>query len=136
MNKYLLDTSICVFCLRNKFDVQQRILDIGVHNCFISEVTVAELKYGAECSANREYNMKLCDELVKKLNVLPFGSAIDMFSSEKARLRRNGTPIEDFDLIIGCTSVAAGMIMVTDNTRHFTNIQGIQLENWIERDQK
>lgn len=133
MQKYLLDSSICVFCLRDKFDVQNKILEIGPENCYVSEVTVAELKYGAEYSTRRDYNLRLCDELLQKINILPFGIAVDLFSSEKARLRKNGTPIEDFDLIIGCTSVVSDMIMVTDNTRHFQNIKGIKLENWINR---
>ena len=41
--------------------------------------------------------------------------------------------IEDYDLLIGCTAVANGMIMVTDNTKHFSRIDGIQLENWVDR---
>ena len=41
--------------------------------------------------------------------------------------------IEDFDLLIGCTAVANGMIMVTDNTKYFSRIHGIQLENWVDR---
>lgn len=133
MQKYLLDTSICVFCLRNKYDIQKKMLEVGIQNCYISEITVAELRYGAEYSSNKEHNMKLCDELVQKLKVIPFGTSINLYSSEKARLRKSGTPVEDFDLVIGCTSVACDMIMVTDNIRHFKNIQGIQIENWIDR---
>lgn len=41
--------------------------------------------------------------------------------------------IEDFDLLIGCTAVAKGLVMVTDNTKHFSRIEGIELEDWIER---
>lgn len=136
MQRYLLDTSICVFCLRNKFDIQKKILEVGAQNCCVSEITVAELKYGAECSLNRDYNLNLCCELLSKLNVIPFSVAIDLYSSEKARLRRNGTPVEDFDLVIGCTSIVGDMVMVTDNTRHFKNIQDIRLENWVDRTQE
>lgn len=45
----------------------------------------------------------------------------------------SGKMIEDFDLLIGCTAVANGLVMVTDNTKHFSRIEGIVLENWIER---
>ena len=54
--------------------------------------------------------------------------------SEKARLRLAGTPMEDnFDLLIGCTSVIHRMVMVTENLKDFKNISNIRLENWIWR---
>ena len=54
MNQYLLDTNICVFYLRGKFDVDQRIDQVGWENCFISEITMLELKMGAELSLQRD----------------------------------------------------------------------------------
>lgn len=48
MSKYLLDTNVCVCFLRNKFKVDQKVKAIGLENCAISEITVAELKYGEE----------------------------------------------------------------------------------------
>ena len=60
--------------------------------------------------------------------------AFDMFASEKARLRFAGTPMEDnFDLLIGCTSVIYRLVMVTENLKDFKNISNIRLENWIRR---
>lgn len=45
MKKYLLDTNICVFLFRDKYDVAQKLDEIGIDNCYISSVTVAELEY-------------------------------------------------------------------------------------------
>ncbi len=57
-----------------------------------------------------------------------------MFASEKARLRLSGTPADDnFDLLIGCTAITYGMVMVTENVKDFQNFTGIQIENWIQR---
>lgn len=50
MERYLLDTNICVFIMRGKHNLDKKLLDIGIENCCISEITVAELLYGAECS--------------------------------------------------------------------------------------
>lgn len=133
MTQYLLDTSICVFLLRNKYNVKEKINEVGYNNCFISEVSIAELKYGAQCSNNPEQNNAMCEEFVNAVNVVPFNVAIDYFSEEKARLRKLGTPVEDFDLLIGCTSVAAEMTLVTDNVRHFERVNNITIENWIQR---
>ena len=40
---------------------------------------------------------------------------------------------DDFDLLIGCTAIVNGMMMVTENIKDFKNLKGIQLENWIAR---
>ena len=56
-----------------------------------------------------------------------------MYGKQKDILVKSGRMIEDFDLLIGCTAVVNGMIMVTDNTKHFSRIHGIQLENWVDR---
>jgi len=50
MEKFLLDTNICVFFLKGKFNLNEQLKKDGLQNCCISEITLAELKYGAECS--------------------------------------------------------------------------------------
>ena len=131
--QYLLDTNICVFILRQKFGVGERMLQAGVSNCFISELTYAELLYGAECSDNPEKNKTLIGRFLSRIRVIPIKDAIPLFAKEKARLRKDGSLVEDFDLLIGTTAVKEGLTMVTENTRHFQNIDSIQLENWVVR---
>ena len=133
---YLLDTNICVFLLRGKYDVNRVIARVGSNNCHISELTVMELKYGAELLFQRDGidQRDQLNEMLNSVDILPIDNAIDMAASEKARLRLKGTPIDDdFDLLIGCTAVANGMTMVTGNTSDFKNLTGIKLENWITR---
>ena len=134
--QYLLDTNICVFLLRGKYDVNQAIARVGSNNCHISELTAMELKYGAELLFQRDGidQRDQLNEMLNSVDVLPIDNAIDMAASEKARLRLKGTPIDDdFDLLIGCTAVANDMTMVTENTKDFKNLTGIKLENWITR---
>jgi tRNA(fMet)-specific endonuclease VapC len=50
--QYLLDTSICVFFLRGRLHLDEIIQTKGRENCFISEITAFELRYGAENSVN------------------------------------------------------------------------------------
>lgn len=133
MKRYLLDTCICVFLFRQKYDIAQRLSQLAPAQCYISEVTLAELKYGAHKSNRVEENLKLIDELVEHVNVVPFGESIDFYAKEKNRLRAQGTPIEDFDLLIAAAAIQSGAILVTDNTKHFINIEGLTLENWIVR---
>lgn len=74
------------------------------------------------------------DKFIASIHVLPITGALDLFATEKVRLRLAGTPAEDnFDLLIGCSAISHGMIMVTENLKDFKNLSNIQLENWIER---
>ena len=136
MKQYLLDTNICVFLLRGQYDIDKKLDKVGLEHCYISEITEAELKYGAELGRRKDLKQRIeqLDEFLSALKILPISNAIDLYASEKARLRVTGTPADDdFDLLIGCTAVVNDMVMVTENLKHFKNLTGIQLENWIER---
>ena len=136
MSQYLLDTNICVFYLRGKFDVDQRMDLVGWENCFISEITMLELKMGAELSMRKDGidRSKRLNEFLSDIQILPIIDAIDLAAREKVRLRLSGTPCDDnFDLLIACSAIANDLICVTDNTKDFHRFQNIKLENWIVR---
>ena len=101
--------------------------------CFVSEITIAELTYGAYHSDRVSENLMMIERLESLVDILPVSSAIDEYGKQKDILVKSGRMIDDFDLLIGCTAVANGMIMVTDNTKHFSRIHGIQIENWVDR---
>lgn len=132
MKKYLIDTSICVFLFRNNQDVVKRLNRIGCERCFICDVVLAELRYGAYKSSRTEENLKLIDDFVKEIKVLPFADSIDVYAQEKLRLKNSGKPIEDFDLLIGCAAKAAGLTVVTHNVKHFSHIEGLNIEDWVK----
>jgi tRNA(fMet)-specific endonuclease VapC len=133
---YLLDTNICVFYLRGKFNIDQLIDKVGWDNCCISEITELELKFGAELSMQRDGidRSQQLNDFLEDIKILPINNAIDVAASEKIRLRLAGTPCEDnFDLLIACTAIANDMVCVTDNTKDFHRFHGIRLENWVAR---
>jgi tRNA(fMet)-specific endonuclease VapC len=132
VKKYLLDSNICIFFLKGRFDIEKKIEEAGEMNCFISEITVAELKYGIENSVDhkREENRRVIDAFIQKFSILPIYNCLDSYAAEKARLKRLGTPIDDFDLLIGSTALVNDLVMVTNNLAHFDRISGITLEDW------
>ncbi len=138
MKKYLLDTNICIHFLKGEFNLQSKIDEVGFENCFISELTIAELLFGVENSAEskREQNQQNVDNLKLSfgIRIIPINSCFELYAKEKARLRREGTPIGEFDLIIGCTSIINQMIMTTRNIKHLEKIENIILENWIDEE--
>lgn len=132
--QYLLDTNICVFFLRGKMNLDEIIRDKGTENCFVSEITVFELRYGAENSENPTQSHKAVDLFVNGITVIPIYSSIKKYAIEKVRLRRIGKPMHDeFDLLIGVTAIENKLTLVTDNEKDFINIDGIKIENWFAR---
>lgn len=131
-NKYLLDSNICIYILRNKKNMRERLKKVGWSNCYISEMTVAELLYGAECSNAVEENKKEVLSFCSDMKVIPVGIALAEYAIQKARLRKEGTLIDDLDLFIGCTAVKSNCIMVTENVKHLNRIEHIQIENWVK----
>ena len=132
--QYLLDTTTCVFFLRGEMDMDEAIRAKGRQNCFISEATVLELRYGAENSKDPEKSHKAVTSFLKGLSIIPIYSCIMHYAKEKVRLRRIGKPMHDeFDLLIGVTSVENKLILVTDNIKDFDRIEGIKIENWHKR---
>lgn len=133
MTKYLLDTNICIFFFRGKFQLNEKLKKVGLENCCISEITLAELKYGAECSNKVDENHKMIEAFANEIQVIPLISALNVYAKEKARLRKQGVIIDDFDLLIGATAISDNMILVTDNGKHLKRLLKIKLENWINR---
>lgn len=119
--------------MRQKFGVDEHIEKVGWEHCCISEVTVAELLFGAERSNNVERNLQLVTDFCQDIKVIPLSSALCCYAWSKSALYSQGTPIEDLDLFIGCTAVANQMIMVTENKKHLERIPNIEIENWVHR---
>ena len=98
--------------------------------CFLSEISLAELKFGVEKSARRIKNRRVLSDFLSGVQILPIFHSLDLYAREKARLQKSGIPLDDFDLLIGVTSVRHKLVMVTNNTKHFSRIKGIVLEDW------
>jgi tRNA(fMet)-specific endonuclease VapC len=127
---YLIDTNIAIFYMKGKFSLDNKFEGLSADDCFISEITLAELKFGVENSERPEKNRKALANFLTGVQILPIFSSLDLYAQEKTRLRKAGTHIDDFDLLIGVTSVVHKLVMVTNNTAHFQRIKGISLEDW------
>jgi len=132
VKKYLLDTNICIYFLKGQFDIHRKLEKIGVENCFISEITVAELKYGVEKSSQKESNGRALASFLAKFTILPVFTAIDIYAKEKARLVTKGKTLDDFDLLIGATAVANNLTLATRNVSDFERLHGLEISDWTK----
>lgn len=116
--------------MKGLFDLATKFDKATADNCFISEITLAELKFGVEKSEKKEKNNKTLENFLTGVQILPIFHSLDLYAKEKARLQKVGIPVDDFDLLIGVTSLTHKLIMVTNNINHFKRINGIKLEDW------
>lgn len=130
--KYLLDTNICIYFLNGQFNLQEKIEKVKFENCCISEITLAELKYGIAKSTRKEKNKKSIQAFQSKIEILPIFSALDIYAQEKARLKTKGKTVDEFDLLIGSTAVFNNYVLVTHNVKDFERIKDIRIEDWTK----
>ena|SRR3990167_1271150 len=128
---YLLDTDIFVYLTKNNREIIKQIETVGKENVFLSSITLGELYYGAFHSDNVSLSLDLLNKNLEETNILNFNkSAAKIFGRLKAALRKNGNPIEDFDVAIASIALHNDTILVTHNTRHFENIPELTIEDW------
>ena len=132
--QYLLDSNICIYLMRMHSvkgeNVAKKLIQVGWDNCYISEYTVAELYYGAACSANPKDNLSKVYSFCHDIHVLPISDVLLEFAKQKALLKHKGLMVEDADIFIGSTAVTFNMTMVTENVRHIGRLKNIIIENW------
>lgn len=128
----LLDTNICVALLKqNALAVRKFNAKAGF--CYLSTIVVAELYKGVYCSRRRWQNLTVLEQFLSLMPIVEFDSiAAEEFGKIQAELRRIGKPTGEIEAIIGAVARSRQDTLLTNNTRHFMNISGLQLENWLE----
>lgn len=130
MKRYLLDTNICAYFLNGKYNLAKKIEAVGFENCVVSEITIAELKYGVEKSTHKEKNRKTLEFFQTKFDVISIFPSLDIYATEKARLKTKGKILDDFDLLIGATAIFNDFVLVTKNVSDFERLEDIKIEDW------
>ena len=132
--KYLLDTNICIYAIKHKPEkVFLRLQMIDPEDVYISSVTYAELTHGVEKSAAVEKNRLALSLLLSNITILSFDvNAADAYGKIRADLEQKGTPIGPLDTMIAGHALSVGYTLVTNNTREFTRVNGLHVENWAD----
>ena len=129
--RYLLDTNIVIFALRERPEILRRRFSGATGSLAVSVVTVAELAYGSEKSAQPERNSRATAEFLGMLDILPLDTtAAEHAGRIRAELGSVGTPIGAHDTLIAGHARSGGLVVVTDNTREFSRVKGLLVEDW------
>ena len=128
----MLDTNIVAFAKNNRPEtVLERMRRFEPGDLCVSAITLAELEYGVFNSSNPERNQLALTLFLANIDIVPFGddAAIE-YGRIRADLKRKGTPIGANDLMIAAHAKSLGMTLVTNNTKEFSRVEGLMLEDW------
>ena len=132
MLKYLLDTNIVIYVLKRRPKEVLEIFNTNASRMAISSITLSELLYGAEKSANVDKNLEAIEEFISHLEVLPYNAkASQHYGQIKAALEKKGKIIGENDIHIAAHAISQGLILVTNNLREFKRVPNLALENWV-----
>ena len=129
---YLLDTNTCIKYLNGKSaSIRQRLEALLPQDIVLCSVVKAELFYGAMKSANPQKNQAKLQPFVSRFASLSFDDeAAKIYGRIRADLEKLGTPIGPNDLLIAAIGVTNDVTVVTHNTREFSRVAGLKLEDW------
>ena len=132
--RYMLDTNICIYAIKhNPEKVYHKLLEHEPEEICISSVTYAELVHGVEKSAAVEKNRIALSLLLSNIEILSFDvNAADEYGRIRADLEKKGIPIGPLDMMIAGHAKSVGCIVVTNNVKEFSRVDGLVIENWAE----
>ncbi len=133
MIKFMLDTNICIYIIKQKpIDVIERFRKISISSIAISSITLGELEYGVMKSAKPAQNQFALSQFVAPLEILPYDDgAAQYYGSLRAALEKQGTPIGSLDMLIAAHALSINCSLVTNNEKEFSRIPNLIIQNWV-----
>ena len=134
---YMLDTCICSFIMREvPISVLKKLQSVvsKQHRVVISAITYQEMQFGLLGKKASPKHAVLVAEFLKRIDgVLPWDKkAVDATTEVRKQLMAKGTPIGNNDTAIAGHAIATGCVLVTNNTREFSRVDGLNLEDWAQ----
>jgi len=130
---YMLDTNICIYAIKKKYEsVLEKLNENRFLGVFISSITLSELEYGVANSMYPEKNAVALVEFLSVIKVVPFDEfAAKEYGIIKTDLKKRNCLIGPLDTLIAAHAKSSDLILATNNTREFSRVQGLKLENWV-----
>ena len=132
---YCLDTNILSYLTSGKYPkLDEKIDQIGLDKICTTVITQNELFFGCYNNPSKTQQLlAIYKNYFSVIPVLPLEKNIsDIFAKTKYQLKTKGIVIGDSDLLIGCVCLCKKMILITNNTKHFSQIDGLELEDWTK----
>lgn len=129
--RFLLDTDTCIYAMKQNAAVLGTLLAQSREDIAVSVITEAELRTGAAKSTAGPRTLRVIENFLLPLSILPFTSEDAIaYALVRSKLERAGKPIGPLDTLIAGQAVARSLVLVTNNEREFGRVSGLQVENW------
>lgn len=130
--RYLLDTCVVSDFIKGHPNVVAKFSRVSRDRIALSSITVMEVTFGLEAHPPVKTRIgESMNAFIRQVHVEPFSQACGQTAgSIRAELKRNGTPMGPFDLLVAATAVEMAYVLVTSNESEFARIPGLRLENW------
>lgn len=133
---YLFDTDAISQIIRKTpaLSFIKRLASVSPDDQFTTTITVGELVYGAYKSDRPSYFLEKLDMIVwPNINILPFDEeAAKIYGGKKAEMEKKGIVLSEPDMRISAIALHHNLTIVTGNTRHFSKVHGLMVENWLK----
>lgn len=128
---YLLDTDTIIYNLKGNDAITKNLQHHFQDPMKICVITLMELYFGAYKSEKVAGNLAKVRTIENSFDIISTGKeCAEIFGMLKASLEKSGTPLDDFDLIIASCALSQNFVLVTNNIKHFSRIEGVKLTNW------
>jgi tRNA(fMet)-specific endonuclease VapC len=128
---FMLDTNAVSAVMRGSAFMDKKLLALDSSEWCISAITHSEICYGLALRPEATKLARAAAAFLAAATTLPWdAAAAEAHGRLRARLRTAGTPIGDFDEMIAAHALALGAVIVTDNLRHFSKVEGLKFETW------
>ena len=129
----MLDTNICIYIIKNKpKNVKERFREFEIGELCISTITVSELMYGAFKSEHKEKNLKAIESFLMPFEIVDYDFMASIeYGKIRAYLEKKGQVIGNMDMQIAGHALALDLVLVTNNTKEFNRVKGLELDNWV-----
>ena len=129
--RYIVDSDILIYFLKKHPQVTQKFEATDSDQIGTTIINYAELLFGAYNSAKVQQNLSNIKSFLETISIINFDkNAGEIFAQLKTNLRKSGKVIADLDLIIASICLSNDFILVTNNTKHFSRIEELKIENW------
>ena len=135
MIRYMLDTNICIEMIRGRgASILEKLRDCKIGDVGISTITMAELECGVFKSSKPDQNRIALAQFSGPLEILSFDDrAAVTYGKVRGTLERMGKTIGPLDTLIAAHALSIKATIVTNNEREFRRVEGLKVENWMER---
>ena len=132
MIKYMLDTNICIYIIKQKPEnVIERFRQAQVSEIGVSSITLSELEYGVMKSAKSEQNKLALVQFIAPIEISAYDDvAAQHYGVIRANLERQGTPIGSLDMLIAAHALSQNSVLITNNESEFKRVSNLKIENW------